>query len=120
MSDSFAEAAVLAGRSARSRDEWGAAEVYVFWAGLEQRQPRVTIALMMANAVVFALQALWGGVDLPPLLARMGSLIPERARSGDWWRFLSCTFLHGGVLHLALNLCALWMLGRYLERVVGS
>jgi len=120
MSDSFAEAAVLAGRSVRSPVERGAAELHVFQAGLEQRQPRVTIALMMASSLVFALQAVWGGVDLPPLLARMGSLIPERARSGEWWRFLSCTFLHGGVMHVALNLFVLWMLGRFLERVVGS
>jgi membrane associated rhomboid family serine protease len=76
--------------------------------------------LVAAIATVFALQALWGGVDLPPLLAHMGSLVPERAVSGQWWRFVSCTFLHGGALHFGLNLFLLWMLGRFLERFVGS
>jgi membrane associated rhomboid family serine protease len=91
-----------------------------FRALLQRRRPHATIALVVAIAVVFALQALWGGVDLPPLLARMGSLVPERARHGEWWRFFSCTFLHGGPLHVGLNALLLYMLGRSLERFVGS
>jgi membrane associated rhomboid family serine protease len=69
---------------------------------------------------VFGLEALWGGVDLPPLLMRMGSLVAERALAGEWWRFVSCTFLHGGALHVTLNAVALWMLGRSLEPLLGT
>lgn len=83
------------------------------------RRPRATLALVAAIAVVFGLQALWGGVDLPPLLTRMGSLIPERVFAGEWWRVVSCTFLHGGVLHVTLNALVLWFLGRSLEPLVG-
>jgi rhomboid protease GluP len=49
----------------------------------------------------------------------MGSLIPERALAGEWWRFVACTFLHGGVLHVALNIFVLWVLGRSLEPIIG-
>jgi membrane associated rhomboid family serine protease len=91
-----------------------------FRAAFSARRPRATLVLVAVIAVVFALQALWGGVELPPLLTSMGSLVPERLRAGEWWRYLACTFLHGGVLHVALNLLALWMLGRSLERFVGS
>lgn len=87
---------------------------------LGRRRPRATIALVVAIGAVFGLQALWGGMDLPPLLARMGSLVPDRARAGEWWRFFSCTFLHGGPLHVGLNALLLYMLGRSLERFVGS
>jgi membrane associated rhomboid family serine protease len=83
------------------------------------RRPRATLALVGAIAFVFALQAMFGGVDLPPLLTRMGSLIPERVLAGEWWRFVACTFLHGGVLHVALNIVVLWVLGRSLEPIIG-
>jgi rhomboid protease GluP len=86
---------------------------------LSQRKPRATVALAFVILAVFGLQALWGGTDLPPLLARMGSLVPGRVRDGEWWRLFSCTFLHGGVLHVGLNLLVLWMLGRSLERFIG-
>jgi membrane associated rhomboid family serine protease len=75
---------------------------------------------MVAIALVFGLEASWGGVDLPPLLSAMGSLVPERARAGEWWRFFACAFLHGGPLHVGLNLLVLWMLGRSLERMIGT
>lgn len=87
---------------------------------LNQRKPRATLALAFVILAVFGLQALWGGTDLPPLLARMGSLVPGRVRDGEWWRLFSCTFLHGGVLHVGLNVLVLWILGRSLERFIGS
>lgn len=83
-------------------------------------KPRATIALVGLILSVFGLQALWGGIDLPPLLTRMGSLVPERALNGEWWRFVACTFLHGGFLHVALNTLVLWMLGRSLEPFIGT
>lgn len=87
---------------------------------LAQRRPRATLALMATIALVFVLEALWGGVDLPPLLAAMGSLVPERVWAGEWWRLFACGFLHGGPWHVGLNLLVLWMLGRSLERAIGT
>lgn len=37
-----------------------------------------------------------------------------------WWRLLTCTFLHAGLVHLALNLTALWSVGLGVERALGS
>ena len=39
---------------------------------------------------------------------------------GEWWRLVSSAFLHSGLLHLAMNMAALWILGSQLERVLGS
>ncbi|MFC7403931.1 rhomboid family intramembrane serine protease [Georgenia alba] len=35
------------------------------------------------------------------------------------WRFLTAAFLHGGTLHLALNMYALWIVGSTLEPALG-
>jgi membrane associated rhomboid family serine protease len=36
------------------------------------------------------------------------------------WQLVSYSFLHGGILHLGVNMLALWMFGRDVERVLGS
>src|SRR3954466_9637986 len=38
---------------------------------------------------------------------------------GEWWRLLTAGFLHGGLLHLVLNMYALYFLGRMLEPSLG-
>ena len=38
---------------------------------------------------------------------------------GEWWRLLTAGFLHGGLLHLLLNMYVLYFLGRMLEPALG-
>jgi membrane associated rhomboid family serine protease len=38
---------------------------------------------------------------------------------GEWWRMVSSAFLHSGLLHLGMNMAALWILGSQLERALG-
>ena len=39
--------------------------------------------------------------------------------SGEWWRLLTCVFLHGGLLHIAFNMWCLWDLGALCESLYG-
>jgi len=41
-------------------------------------------------------------------------------RAGELWRLLSAAFLHGGLMHIAFNMYALWIFGPTLERQLGS
>jgi rhomboid protease GluP len=40
--------------------------------------------------------------------------------SGEWWRLLTCCFVHIGVIHLLFNMYALLMVGLQLEPLLGS
>lgn len=42
------------------------------------------------------------------------------AGQGQWWRLLGCCFVHFGLLHLALNMYGLYVLGRLLEQMWGG
>jgi membrane associated rhomboid family serine protease len=49
-----------------------------------------------------------------------GALYGPYIARGEVWRLLTATFLHAGLLHLASNMLALWAVGPFIERVVGS
>lgn len=39
---------------------------------------------------------------------------------GEWWRLLTSTFLHGGLMHLLFNMYGLLFVGMFLEPVLGK
>ena len=39
---------------------------------------------------------------------------------GEWWRLLSSTFIHGGLMHLLFNMYGLLFVGIFLEPVLGK
>jgi membrane associated rhomboid family serine protease len=45
---------------------------------------------------------------------------PIATDGGEWWRIISGGFLHGGFLHLALNMFVLYILGTLVEPAIGS
>lgn len=80
----------------------------------------VTLALMALNALVFAVDAMFG------TSGRLGAAIQHGALweaavtdEGEWWRLITAAFVHLGVLHLAFNLVALDALGRPIEAALG-
>ncbi|MBD0255211.1 MAG: rhomboid family intramembrane serine protease, partial [Cytophagales bacterium] len=82
----------------------------------------VTPILMHLNLVLFLLMVIAGlgflsfGND--DLLTWGANYRPLTVR-GQWWRLLTSTFLHGGVLHLFMNLYGLLFVGLFLEPVLG-
>ncbi len=90
------------------------------------RWPWLTCALLAVLAAVFAAELLFpvepaklASPHIDTLIA-MGALNRRLAlESGEWYRLLSSSLLHGGPLHLVLNGVALWMAGSVLERLLG-
>jgi membrane associated rhomboid family serine protease len=44
-----------------------------------------------------------------------GAMMAAEIRDGQWWRLLTCGFLHGGLIHFGVNFMALLSLGRETE-----
>ena len=40
--------------------------------------------------------------------------------NGEWWRIVTAMFVHGGILHLALNMWCLWNLSLLAEPLMGT
>ena len=84
------------------------------------RTPIVTYTLLGVIALVYCLQLLFGAVDFGPAAIRMGALSLSRVEAGEVWRLVSCTFLHGSLMHLLLNGFVLLSIGVSLEPLLGS
>jgi rhomboid protease GluP len=83
----------------------------------------ITKALVAVNVLVFAAAALGGAgviVPNPTVLQAWGTNFGPFTTNGQWWRLVSSMFLHFGLLHLALNMWALYVGGRLAERLFGS
>jgi membrane associated rhomboid family serine protease len=81
----------------------------------------VTYALMALNILMFALTAAQAGglSNQTSALFREWALVPLLVADGDLVRILGSGFLHSGIVHLAVNMFALYVIGRDCELVLG-
>jgi tetratricopeptide (TPR) repeat protein/membrane associated rhomboid family serine protease len=91
---------------------------------LVESNPRffITKIIVTLNILVFAVMAL-SGVSL--FAPEIEHLLKWGANFGpltvtQWWRLLSSTFLHIGVIHLLFNMWCLWSMGKLAERMFGT
>jgi rhomboid protease GluP len=82
-------------------------------------RPIVTWVLLAIIVAVFIVQTLLGGSTEVDVLIRMGAKFTPLIAAGEYWRLFTSMFLHIGVMHLAFNGYALFIIGTELERLVG-
>ncbi len=83
----------------------------------------ITPLLLNLNVFIFILMGLSGVNLINPdqqSLLHWGANFRPLTMDGQWWRLLSCCFLHIGVVHLLLNMYALLFIGYLLEHQLGS
>ena len=84
------------------------------------RHALVTPVIAAINvAVFFGMLFGLGAISDPNTLAAWGASIGTRTSNGEWWRLLTSTFVHLGILHLIVDVAVLIQLGAVLERLVG-
>ena len=91
--------------------------------------PPVIQALLIGNGIVFLLQGLGGAQSLILNFALWpvgtpefvdGAIGLQEVPQFQPWQLVTYAFLHGGLLHLFLNMFALWMFGSLIEIDWGS
>lgn len=92
----------------------------------------VTSLLLGANILMFGvswfasvtagansgLGSLWG--MNPEILRRLGWVYGPSILDGEWYRLVTGMFLHGGVIHIGVNMMSLMNIGPAVEEVYGS
>lgn len=82
----------------------------------------VTQAIFGINVAVFAGMVLAGVSITEPTtqeLIHWGANSAQLTLGGQWWRLVTNTFLHIGIIHIALNMWCLWSLGALAESLYG-
>ncbi len=83
---------------------------------------QVTIVIIGLNILVFIIMVFAGlGVisfDARDLLSWGANYRPATV-NGQWWRLLTSIFLHGGLMHLLLNMYGLFFVAIFLEPQLG-
>ena len=86
--------------------------------------PYVAVPLLIDLTVLVWLAMIFSGVSATAPtgreLAAWGSNVSSLTLHGQPWRLLTSLFVHGGAMHLALNMFSLWLLGLMLEQRVGA
>lgn len=102
-----------------------AATEYRFFQAVFTRSNQVTMILIGVNLGVFFLEWLAGGMG--PMAADPSVLIAFGAKQNaliaeqhQYWRLVTCMFLHIGFIHFLFNNYALWIIGREMEQLYGS
>lgn len=94
------------------------------------RVPVAVTTIILVNVAVFLVMLAQYGLMDPfasgqpdvdvSTLTRFGAKTNALIRQGQHWRLLAHAFVHIGIVHLLVNACALYALGRLCESIYGS
>ncbi len=83
----------------------------------------VTNLLIAANVAVFIVMGFLGAgwIETESLMPYVfyGANNGGVTTDGEWWRLVSCMFMHYGVIHLLMNMWALFQTGHIVEKLLG-
>src|SRR3984885_6683416 len=83
------------------------------------RQP-ITTTLIGMNVAVYVVMVLTGVSPVTPSLPQLlkwGANWGPLSLGAEPWRILASTYVHAGIIHIALNMWCLWNLGFLAERI---
>lgn len=100
-----------------------------FLGGLVPARRAATSILLLVNVGVYlatvavSMKAGHEGAFMnldPRTLIIFGGMYREGIYVGDWWRVITAGYLHGGILHIGMNMWALMDIGPQVEELYGT
>jgi len=85
-------------------------------------KPLITYALLGINVIMFLLTygySLLNKVDINYANYIFGEKVNSLIMQGEFWRLFVPIFLHGGIMHLAINSYSLYAVGPTVEKIFG-
>lgn len=82
---------------------------------------KAVITPVFMGIIIFSfifLQKMQG--DNIELLINLGAKVNSLILAGEWWRLITPVFLHGSILHLGMNMLAMYYIGQDIERFYGK
>jgi membrane associated rhomboid family serine protease len=86
----------------------------------------LTRLLVVANVAAFVWEVTTGGLgvlsgNIPPNAPLWSGVLVPAAVTGahQYYRLVTAAFLHGSLVHIAVNMVSLYWLGSFVERIVG-
>lgn len=79
------------------------------------KKPYATVALISINIVVYLISLLYYN-NMINLFANNYILV----QNNEWYRLITCMFMHADLLHIVFNMWALYVLGLQVERYYGT
>ena len=87
----------------------------------KQKKPIITFILIAINIIVFALMYILGnGSESTQTLIKFGANYGVLTKAGEYYRLITCAFLHIGIIHLICNMYSLYVLGPTIEHFFGK
>ncbi|MBQ8799138.1 MAG: rhomboid family intramembrane serine protease [Lachnospiraceae bacterium] len=93
-----------------------------------KKRKTATFYLAIVIALTFVVNVAMGGGNRFWIFLTGGGYVKEYGEvslsliteQGQWWRLLTCGYLHMGIIHLVGNMAALEIIGTKIEKKIGS
>lgn len=84
------------------------------------KKAHVTHVLIILNILVFILEEVLGGSENFHVAVRFGVFYPPYIlERHEWYRLITSIFMHFGAEHLGSNMISLFVIGPYVEHMLG-
>lgn len=91
-------------------------------------KPLITIGIISINVLMYVITAYLSFVYAKGsifnsdtnVLILLGAKVNDLIADGQYFRLITCMFLHGGIVHLGVNMYSLYAIGPMIEKVYGK
>ena len=86
-----------------------------------KKKPVVTYGIIIINVILFIAMYIFGkGSYHIPTLKVFGANVTDLTKAGEYFRLITSAFLHAGIIHLAVNMYSLYVIGPQIESFFGK